>query len=71
MRQGPWSEELEECGYEERKLSEECQGPHREFKTMMVVMMNAILVLKRSIVCNWQDQIYYLQILIRLGTNII
>jgi hypothetical protein len=40
IRQGPGSEELEECGYEYRRLSEaseESQGQHRTVKPMMMI----------------------------------
>jgi hypothetical protein len=41
IRQGPGSEELEECGYEQRRLaegSEEVQGPHRTVGPVMMMI---------------------------------
>jgi hypothetical protein len=44
-RQVLWSEELEEFGYEERKLSEECQDPHRALMPMMVMISSLVRAL--------------------------
>jgi hypothetical protein len=48
IRQDPGREELEECGYEQRRLaesSEEVQGPHRTVEPipMMMMMMMRLL----------------------------
>jgi hypothetical protein len=47
IRQGPESEDLEECGYGYRRLAEtpeEGQGPHWHVKPMMMMMMIASLI---------------------------
>jgi hypothetical protein len=44
IRQDPGREELEECGYEQRRLaeaSEEVQCPHRTVEPMMMMMIVA------------------------------